>query len=158
MDDFLFINDSTNLEGRALVANGGIGPVPFSDTAAAAGFALGGFASVGIAFAGDPLVQSTQAIINQGIIDSMPGLGNFIDTGNIASFPGMQPLLNYEPSSPYNFGTQMLGIESFPQSSGGFDNGFSDPFGQQVTESVLFDSGLSALGYTADSLNLEYWG
>lgn len=153
LDDYLLINDSTNLEGRALVANGGIGPVPFSDTADAAGFAPGGFAPVGVAFAGNPLLQSTIAGINQAVIDSMSGLGNFINTGSIAGFSNLQPLLSYNPTSPYNFGTQMLGIESFPQSSGGFDNGFSDSFGQQVTESVLFNSGLSTLGFTADSIS-----
>jgi len=110
-----------------------------------------GFLPPGIAFANDPLVQSTQDAINQAIINSLPGLGNFIETGDFSGFTGLQTALDSgilgsgtgfsDPN--LNFGTNFL-----------LNSGIDPSFQPQLASSILSSSGLDQIGITLDSIGL----
>lgn len=132
-------NDPTNLVGRALVANGGIGPVPFEDTLRAVEMFPHAF---------NPHFSNTIDPLTGG---SFTGTIDFpaLDTSILNRLaPTLAPLASFNPAtSPVSFGANVLGLSS------GHSFADLDPFANtfhQGIDSVF--SGLSLAGITPQTL------
>lgn len=132
-------NDPTNLVGRGLVAGGGIGPVPFTDTATAAQMFPRAF---------DPYLANTIDPLTGG---SITGTIDFpsLDASIINSLaPTLAPLASFDPAtSPVSFGANALGLSS------GHSFTDLDPFANTYNQGIdsVF-AGLGLVGITPQTL------
>ncbi len=132
-------NDPTNLVGRGLVASGGIGPIPFSDTAAAVQMFPRAF---------DPYLTNTIDPLTGGFFSGTIDFPS-LDTSIFNSLtPMLAPLATFDPAtSPVSFGANVLGLSS------GLSFANSDPFANTFNQGIdsVF-AGLSLVGITPQTL------